>query len=84
MTAQTQLTRNITLRPKICPDCLTEHLPLAPHDKESLFYNCTFFGQHGRWPTWSDAIAHCSQETRSLWGEGQFHLYCVLTVNPCL
>lgn len=25
------------------------------------------YNQHGRWPTWGDALAHCSKEIRYIW-----------------
>ncbi len=43
----------------MCTECLSEHTPDAPHDKDSLFYQCTFHTKYGRWPTWVDAVAHC-------------------------
>ena len=47
------------LKSGICAECLTKHSPDTPHDKDSLFYQCTFYTKYGRWPTWADAVAHC-------------------------
>lgn len=32
------------------------------HDRESLYYQYRFYQQQHRWPTWSDAMAHCTPE----------------------
>ncbi len=53
-----------------CPECATEHDPGQPHNQQSLYWQYHFFGQHGRWPTWKDAMAHCSPEMKKLWTEG--------------
>jgi hypothetical protein len=53
--------------PDKCPACAVEHEPGEPHNLQSLFYQCWFHGQHGRWPTWADAMAHCDDETRAEW-----------------
>lgn len=26
-----------------------------------------FYFEHGRWPTWADAMAHCSDEVKAAW-----------------
>lgn len=54
-------------KPSVCPECLVKHAPNVPHDKNSLYYQCTFYSQQGRWPTWEDATAHCSQEVKMAW-----------------
>ena len=43
------------------------HPPEAPHNVQSLYYQYAFYGEHGRWPTWKDAMAHCDPETQRLW-----------------
>lgn len=43
------------------------HSPDQPHDAQSLYYQYAFYGEHGRWPTWKDAVAHCSPETQQAW-----------------
>ena len=42
-----------------CPECAVKHDPEQPHNRDSLAYQYKFYDQHGRWPTWSDAMAHC-------------------------
>ena len=50
-----------------CPECATEHDPTQPHNWLSPYYQFYFYQQHGRWPTWADAMAHCACETQALW-----------------
>ena len=52
-----------------CPMCAVRHDPDQPHDQQSLTWQYKFYDIHGRWPTWKDAIAHCSPEVRSAWTE---------------
>lgn len=51
----------------VCPICAVDHKPEAPHNQQSLYYQYRFYGSHGRWPTWADAIAHCSDDMREAW-----------------
>jgi hypothetical protein len=53
--------------PGTCPECATAHGPAEPHNQQSLAYQYKFYVQHGRWPTWADAMAHCSDEVKTLW-----------------
>ena len=50
-----------------CPECAVAHNPGIPHNKQSLVYQYHFYDQHGRWPTWADAMAHCSEEMKEQW-----------------
>lgn len=50
-----------------CPECACQHEPHLPHNNESLFYQYRFFDQHGVWPTWADAMAHCTEDRIKLW-----------------
>jgi hypothetical protein len=50
-----------------CPECGKIHDATQPHNAQSLFYQYSFYGKHGRWPTWADAIAHCDADTQALW-----------------
>ena len=52
-----------------CPECATAHEPDMPHNQQSLAYQYKFRGQNGRWPTWADAMAHCTPEVRESWSE---------------
>lgn len=53
----------------LCPICAHEHPASEPHDAQTLYYQLRFNEHHGRWPTWADAIAHCSEDVRTLWRE---------------
>lgn len=55
--------------PGTCPECAEIHDPKQPHNKASLVYQYKFYNQHGRFPTWADAMAHCSDETKNQWVE---------------
>jgi hypothetical protein len=52
-----------------CPECAHDHPPELPHNQQRLHYQYTFYAQHGRWPTWADAIAHCSADMQTIWKE---------------
>lgn len=54
-------------KPGTCPECATAHAADQPHNAQSLFYQFSFYGQHGRWPNWKDAMAHCSQVVQACW-----------------
>ena len=56
-------------KPGTCPECATAHDPKRPHDRGSLYYRYHFYNEHGRWPTWEDAMAHCTDEVRRAWTE---------------
>src|SRR4051812_8930831 len=43
------------------------HDPDEPHNAQSLYYQYSFYGEHGRWPTWADAIAHCPEPLKVAW-----------------
>lgn len=51
----------------VCQECARTHEPHLPHDQQTMFYKYKFYGKHGRWPTWKDAIAHCSPEVAATW-----------------
>ena len=53
-----------------CPECATTHKPEMPHNQQSLAYQYKFREKHGRFPTWADAMAHCTEEVRALWTKG--------------
>lgn len=52
-----------------CAECAVKHPPEMPHDQTSLFWQYSFREKTGRWPTWSDALAHCTPEMREQWVE---------------
>lgn len=53
--------------PGTCPECAVKHDPSQPHNRDSLAYQYKFYDKHGRWPTWSDAMAHCSDFVKEFW-----------------
>ena len=55
--------------PGTCPVCATKHEEQEPHDLNSLYYQNQFFKAHKRFPTWADALRHCSQMTKTVWVE---------------
>ena len=56
-----------TTPPGTCPICAVKHDPALPHNQQSLAYQYKFYDEHGRWPTWNDAMAHCSDDVKELW-----------------
>lgn len=50
-----------------CPECAVKHEATQPHNQQSLAYQYKFYEQHGRWPTWTDALAHCPPEVQEHW-----------------
>lgn len=53
----------------VCQECATQHDLFAPHNQQSLYYQMQFNAKHGRFPTWTDAMAHCGPDTRAFWRE---------------
>jgi hypothetical protein len=53
--------------PGTCEWCHVKHDPAQPHNQESLPYQIRFHAINGRWPTWTDAMAHCSEELKAAW-----------------
>jgi hypothetical protein len=53
--------------PGVCQQCARDHEPGMPHDAQSLYYQYHFHAEHDRWPTWADALAHCTPEVREEW-----------------
>lgn len=59
---------NLLPPPKgVCQVCATDHPGDQPHNQQSLYYQYAFYGTHGRWPTWRDAMAHCAPEIQEQW-----------------
>jgi hypothetical protein len=50
-----------------CPECAVAHDPAMPHNRDSLCYQYKFYDSHGRWPTWKDAMEHCTPEIQEFW-----------------
>ena len=55
--------------PDVCQECAVDHDKRSPHNKQSLYYQYSFYAEHGRWPTWEDAMAHCDEEVKEAWIE---------------
>jgi len=47
-----------------CQKCGMKHPKGCPHNADSIFYKYWFKKHHNRWPTWEDAISHCSEEVK--------------------
>jgi hypothetical protein len=54
-------------KPGVCQECAVAHAPQDPHNAQSMYYQYAFYGEHKRWPTWKDAIAHCSDDLKTKW-----------------
>jgi len=54
-------------KPDVCQQCAVDHEPEQPHNQRSLYYQYWFYSQHGRWPTWKDAMSHCEDSIKSFW-----------------
>lgn len=52
-------------REGVCEECAAEHPDYMPHSAQSLYYQYRFYQQNGRWPTWNDAMAHCSERVKA-------------------
>lgn len=50
-----------------CSQCGIIHDPDAPHNRSTLAYQYSFYAEHDRWPSWADAMAHCTPEVRAGW-----------------
>lgn len=50
-----------------CPMCAVKHDPRMPHNRDSLTYQYKFYDQHGRFPSWADAMEHCDPEVKEAW-----------------
>ena len=51
----------------LCQKCAVAHGEMEAHNAQTLYYAFWFNQQHGRSPTWRDAIAHCPEETKAAW-----------------
>jgi len=56
-------------KPGTCPKCAGAHDPTEPHNQQSLYYQYHFYADHNRWPTWDDAMDHCTKEVQQFWIE---------------
>lgn len=51
----------------VCQQCAVDHDPELPHNQQSVYWQYWFLSQHNRWPTWTDAIAHCTEDMKAFW-----------------
>jgi hypothetical protein len=59
--------KTLGVPPGTCTECAVKHEPGQPHNQQSLVYQYSFYDKNGRWPTWKDAMAHCSDEVKKRW-----------------
>lgn len=52
-----------------CPICAAMHEEQMPHNRNSLYYQMRFYQENRRFPTWKDAMAHCTEEMQAAWRE---------------
>jgi hypothetical protein len=55
--------------PDSCQVCAQKHEPDQPHNALSLYYQMKFHQANNRWPTWEDAMSHCTEEVKKAWRE---------------
>lgn len=53
--------------PDKCQECAVEHTEKEPHYAHSLYYRTSFYLKNKRYPTWKDALAHCTEDVRKMW-----------------
>lgn len=54
--------------PDKCQKCAVNHPEWQAHNQQSMYWQYWFYRHSkGRWPTWHDAMAHCSQEIKDHW-----------------
>ena len=56
-------------KPGVCPKCGRDHEDSFPHDRDSMLYQYTFYDENGIFPSWADAMAHCSEGVKAYWME---------------
>lgn len=56
--------------PDKCQVCAVAHDHDQSHNQQSLYYQMRFYAEHSRWPTWTDAMSHCTPEVRAVWRRG--------------
>ena len=52
-----------------CQTCAQEHAPELPHNAQSMYYQYSFYQKNNKWPTWIDAMAHCTDDMKKVWTE---------------
>ena len=54
-------------RTGLCSVCAGDHKPEDPHNAQSIYWGVIFNAEHGRAPTWADAVAHCDEAVQAAW-----------------
>lgn len=67
MTGQEDRISILPPKPGACRYCGDIHDPKDPHNLSSLLYQHRFRAAWGRYPTWADAMKHCSKLTKAKW-----------------
>jgi hypothetical protein len=60
--------------PGSCEVCAGDHAAEEPHDADSLYWAFKAQAEGLPSPTWSDAIAHCDEDTQACWVGGLWEL----------
>jgi hypothetical protein len=53
--------------PDKCQICASTHNEDEPHNAQSLYYQVRFQMEHGRSPSWLNAMEHCAPEVQAAW-----------------
>jgi hypothetical protein len=53
--------------PDLCQECAFDHDPDDPHNKDTMYYKIDFYNKNAREPTWTDAMAHCTNDIKEQW-----------------
>ena len=56
-------------RPGVCRICAARHAKDQPHERDSLYYQAMFYRKYRRFPTWEDAMSHCSENVKAAFRE---------------
>ncbi len=56
-------------KPDVCQKCAVDHKKELPHDQTSMYWQYWFYSQYERWPTWADAMEHCTDEMKKVWSD---------------
>jgi hypothetical protein len=67
LTTMTAVLKVLPPAKDVCQECATKHEPGQPHNQQSLYYQIFFYERYGRYPTWVDAISHCTQAVKDAW-----------------
>lgn len=57
-----------------CQTCGSKHDVIEPHNAQSMYYQVAFQMEHGRTPTWLDAMEHCRPGMQQLWRDALINI----------